>query len=204
MEENDKSRSESPNSDELGLTRSISLTTFIPVPRLQSTTYIVPSRSERRSGRINVPIPSLTFVQVELRLLHSKIRGLVRRLEMIEHHKVSQNTEDKEHSQVSQSTDTTRDSPDAAEDVDDAYRYHRNTMNEDDEVPPSDIFEPIAVMEDVVISEFTENEIRDIEQASTYVDQTNARIAEKLTVLDHMEARARREMVELEAMLAKL
>jgi hypothetical protein len=43
-----------------------------------------------------------------------------------------------------------------------------------------------------------------MEQVSAYIDECNTRLSEKLAVLDHMEARRRLKMDELEAMVARL
>jgi hypothetical protein len=61
-----------------------------------------------------------------------------------------------------------------------------------------------AVTIGTVVEVFTENDLRDMEQVSAYIDECNTRLSEKLAVLDHMEARRRLKMDELEAMVARL
>jgi hypothetical protein len=59
-------------------------------------------------------------------------------------------------------------------------------------------------MEDMMAEVFTEEDLKAMKQASAFMDECNTRILEKLVVLDHMETRARLEMDELDAMVAKL
>ncbi len=68
----------------------------------------------------------------------------------------------------------------------------------------SSAVEEIVVTEDVVAEVFTEDELKEMEQASECIDKCNTRLSEKLAVLDHMEARRRLKMDELEAMVARL
>ncbi len=65
-------------------------------------------------------------------------------------------------------------------------------------------YELRTVREGIVVEVFTEDDLRDMDQASTYIDECNTQLSEKLDVLDHMEARRRLKMDELEAMVARL
>jgi RNA recognition motif-containing protein len=77
-------------------------------------------------------------------------------------------------------------------------------MSRDLRIAKSKSPEDRVVTKGIVAEVFIENNLKDIEQVSKSIDDYNARISEKLAVLDHMETRVRLNLDELEAMVAKL